>query len=125
MPAHAQGPRVVLFEDPALSAARLHYPLLITEGRGYRIRCVSQNDEEAVIRGFLAFGVVFRRVGENVRRAGDGFNFHGRDIVGLEAMLSNQPEGSRYRGMRECFSRMGLHAATGDLELGPEAVEHL
>lgn len=49
--AHAQSPRVVLFEDPALGAERLHYPLLISEGRGYRILCPSQEDEEAVIRG--------------------------------------------------------------------------
>ena len=55
---HAQeGPRVVLFEDPALSADRLHYPLLISAGRGYRMRCASQEDEEAVIRG-LGFTTV-------------------------------------------------------------------
>lgn len=49
--AHGQAPRMVLFEDPALGAARLHYPLLISEARGYRILCASQEDEEAVIRG--------------------------------------------------------------------------
>lgn len=50
-PAEAQGPRMVLFEDPELGAERLHYPLLISEGRGYRIRCTRQEEEEAVIRG--------------------------------------------------------------------------
>ncbi|WP_347138387.1 leucine-rich repeat domain-containing protein [Paracoccus sp. SSK6] len=44
-------PRMVLFEDPALSGDRLHYPLLISEGRGYRIACATQADEEKVIRG--------------------------------------------------------------------------
>ncbi|HEV7251589.1 MAG TPA: leucine-rich repeat domain-containing protein [Mesorhizobium sp.] len=35
---------------------RLNYPLLISEGRGYRIRCSTQGEEEAVILGlgFLA-----------------------------------------------------------------------
>lgn len=47
----AQSPRIVLFEDPALSVSRLHYPLLISGARGYRILCASQVDEEAVIRG--------------------------------------------------------------------------
>ncbi|MER9651043.1 RICIN domain-containing protein [Mesorhizobium sp. M0199] len=56
-PARAEGPKVVLFEDPTLNASRLHYPLLITEGRGYRIRCNDQADEEAVIRG-LGFTIV-------------------------------------------------------------------
>jgi len=56
-PAHAQGPRMVLFEDPELGAERLHYPLLISNARGYRIRCASQADEEAVIRG-LGFASV-------------------------------------------------------------------
>lgn len=55
--AFAQAPRVVLFEDPALDASRLHYPLLISEGRGYRILCASQEAEEAVIRG-LGFTTV-------------------------------------------------------------------
>lgn len=50
-------PRVVLFEDPALGADRLHYPLLISGERGYRIRCATQADEEAVIRG-LGFATV-------------------------------------------------------------------
>ncbi|RWA76449.1 MAG: hypothetical protein E5X49_19615 [Mesorhizobium sp.] len=50
-PARAEEPKVVLFEDPTLNATRLHYPLLISEGRGYRIRCSDQADEEAVIRG--------------------------------------------------------------------------
>ena len=50
-------PRVVLFEDPDLSANRLHYPLLIDEGRGYRIRCATQANEEEVIRG-LGFTTV-------------------------------------------------------------------
>jgi internalin A len=53
----AQSPRVVLYEDPALGADRLHAPLLISEGRGYRIQCASQEDEEAVIRG-LGFATV-------------------------------------------------------------------
>jgi internalin A len=55
--AHAQGPRMVLYEDPALTPQRLHYPLLISEGRGYRVQCASQQDEEAVIRG-LGFAAV-------------------------------------------------------------------
>lgn len=50
-------PRVVLFEDPALAADRLHYPLLISGARGYRIRCATQADEEAVISG-LGFATV-------------------------------------------------------------------
>lgn len=50
-PAGAQGPRMVLFEDPELGAERLHYPLLVSEARGYRIRCARQEDEEAVVRG--------------------------------------------------------------------------
>ncbi|MER9061847.1 RICIN domain-containing protein [Mesorhizobium sp. M0698] len=56
-PARAEEPKVVLFEDPTLNATRLHYPLLISEGRGYRIRCGAQADEEAVIRG-LGFATV-------------------------------------------------------------------
>lgn len=57
-PALAQSaPQVVLFEDPALGADRLHYPLLIADARGYRIRCATQADEEAVIRG-LGFATV-------------------------------------------------------------------
>ncbi|MBZ0089170.1 MAG: leucine-rich repeat domain-containing protein, partial [Thermoanaerobaculia bacterium] len=55
--AHAQSPRVVLFEDPQLGADRLHYPLLISGGRGYRIQCTGQDEEEAVIRG-LGFTTV-------------------------------------------------------------------
>ena len=55
--AHAQNSRVVLFEDPALTADRLHYPLLLSEGRGYRMSCASQEDEEALIRG-LGFTTV-------------------------------------------------------------------
>ncbi len=55
--ARAEEPKVVLFEDPALEANRLHYPLLISDGRGYRIRCNDQADEEAVIRG-LGFATV-------------------------------------------------------------------
>lgn len=55
--ARADEPKVVLFEDPTLAANRLHHPLLISEGRGYRIRCESQADEEAVIRG-LGFATV-------------------------------------------------------------------
>ncbi len=50
-------PRMVLFEDPALSGNRLHYPLLIADGRGYRISCPTQAEEEAVIRG-LGFTAV-------------------------------------------------------------------
>lgn len=46
----ADDARVMLLED-TLDASRLHYPLLISEGRGYRIRCDSQADEEAVIQG--------------------------------------------------------------------------
>ena len=50
--ASAQSSRVVLFEDPTLSAERIHAPLFISsEGRGYRIQCKSQEDEEAIIRG--------------------------------------------------------------------------
>ena len=56
-PARAEEPKVVLLEDPTLNATRLHYPLLISEGRGYRIRCNDQADEEAVIRG-LGFATV-------------------------------------------------------------------
>ncbi|MER8473472.1 RICIN domain-containing protein [Mesorhizobium sp. M1328] len=56
-PARAEEPKVVLLEDPTLNASRLHYPLLISEGRGYRIRCNDQADEEAVIRG-LGFATV-------------------------------------------------------------------
>ncbi len=58
VPVMAQAaPRVVLFEDPALGADRLHYPLLISGDRGYRIRCATQADEEAVIHG-LGFTTV-------------------------------------------------------------------
>jgi Leucine-rich repeat (LRR) protein len=57
-PAMAQdAPAVVLFEDPALSADRLHYPVIIAGGRGYRILCSSQADEESVIHG-LGFTTV-------------------------------------------------------------------
>ena len=56
-PSMAQSPSVVLFEDPAVLVDRLHYPLLISEERGYRILCASQQDEEAVIRG-LGFATV-------------------------------------------------------------------
>jgi internalin A len=56
-PARADEPKVVLFEDPTLDANRLHYPLLISDGRGYRIRCQGQADEEAMIRG-LGFTTV-------------------------------------------------------------------
>lgn len=56
--AQAQSPRMVLFEDPTLSATRLHYPLLLSStGRGYRLLCANQGDEEAVIRG-LGFTAV-------------------------------------------------------------------
>lgn len=44
-------PRMVLFEDPSLGGNRLHYPLLISEGRGYPIACPVQADEEKIIRG--------------------------------------------------------------------------
>ena len=40
---------VVQLEDP--SPTRLHYPLLLADGRGFRIRCASQTDEEAIIHG--------------------------------------------------------------------------
>ena len=53
----AQSPSVVLFEDPGIGAERLPYPLLISDSRGYRILCASQQDEEAVIRG-LGFTTV-------------------------------------------------------------------
>ncbi|WP_167448923.1 leucine-rich repeat domain-containing protein [Mesorhizobium hawassense] len=56
-PVRADDAKIVLFEDPTLEATRLHYPLLISEGRGYRIRCASQADEEAVIRG-LGFTIL-------------------------------------------------------------------
>ena len=56
-PALADAPKIVLFEDPTLPANRLHYPLLISDGRGYRIRCDTQAVEEAVIRG-LGFATV-------------------------------------------------------------------
>ncbi len=49
--AGAQDNKIVLFEDPALDAARLNYPLLISQERGYRILCRSQAEEEAMIRG--------------------------------------------------------------------------
>ena len=55
--ARADDAKVVLFEDPSLDASRLHYPLLISEGRGYRIRCANQADEDAVIHG-LGFASV-------------------------------------------------------------------
>lgn len=46
-------PRTVLVEDNGASSGgmRLNYPLLISAGRGYRIRCSQQSDEEDVIRG--------------------------------------------------------------------------
>lgn len=55
--AHAEGERVVLLEDPEVTDNRLHYPLLISNGRGYRIRCPSQQGEEAVIHG-MGFATV-------------------------------------------------------------------
>jgi internalin A len=55
--ARAAAPKIVLFEDPTLNASRLHYPLLISEERGYRIRCDEQTEEQAIVRG-LGFGSV-------------------------------------------------------------------
>ena len=56
--AQAQDPRLVLFEDPSVAATRLHYPLFLSaEGRGYRIHCPNQAEEEAIIRG-LGFTTV-------------------------------------------------------------------
>ena len=51
---HADGPpQIVLVENTDLSGSetRLHYPVLISIDRGYRIRCESQNDEDDIIRG--------------------------------------------------------------------------
>lgn len=44
---------VVLVENTDLdsSSHRLHFPLLITKGKGFRIKCQTQADEEKVIRG--------------------------------------------------------------------------
>ncbi|MBS0125390.1 leucine-rich repeat domain-containing protein [Thetidibacter halocola] len=49
-PAVAQT-EVFLVNDPAITDGRLHYPVLISDGRGYRIRCQSPSVEEDVIRG--------------------------------------------------------------------------
>lgn len=58
-PAMAQDapPRVVLFEDPSFAGNRTHYPLLIAGGRGFRMACTTQADEERLIHG-LGFTVV-------------------------------------------------------------------
>lgn len=55
LPAAAQEVSVVLVSDPLMEDNRLHYPVVISEGRGYRVRCESQSDEEAMIAalGFL------------------------------------------------------------------------
>lgn len=49
----AAEPALVLLENVDLSAEgnRVNYPVLISNGRGYRIRCQTQVDEENVIRG--------------------------------------------------------------------------
>ncbi|HEV7251595.1 MAG TPA: leucine-rich repeat domain-containing protein [Mesorhizobium sp.] len=51
-PARAEA-ELVLVEnvEPATAAARLQVPLLIADGRGYRLACRTQADEERVIRG--------------------------------------------------------------------------
>ncbi len=41
--------QVVLVENT--DVGRLHYPVYITNGQGYRVRCLSQSDEDAVLRG--------------------------------------------------------------------------
>ncbi|MAN99242.1 leucine-rich repeat domain-containing protein [uncultured Roseovarius sp.] len=53
LPAKAQDVSVVLVTD--ILGDRLHYPVVISEGRGYRVRCESQSDEETIIAalGFL------------------------------------------------------------------------
>lgn len=51
LPANAQDPEIFLVSDPLLTDNRLHFPVLISNERGYRIRCTSQSSEEAVIRG--------------------------------------------------------------------------
>ena len=49
----AEDPKIVLVENIDLSGGdtRLHYPTLIANQRGYRLRCASQADEESMIRG--------------------------------------------------------------------------
>lgn len=47
--ATAQNVSLVQLDDP--SPTRLQYPLFLADGRGFRIRCVNQTDEEAVIHG--------------------------------------------------------------------------
>ncbi|MDP3896478.1 MAG: leucine-rich repeat domain-containing protein, partial [Mesorhizobium sp.] len=51
--ASAEQPKLVLVENVDLTPGdtRLHFPLLITNQRGYRLRCQAQSDEEAMIRG--------------------------------------------------------------------------
>lgn len=51
-PAHAQAPEVYMVNDPLMTDGRINYPMVISDGRGYRIRCATQNDEEAMIAGF-------------------------------------------------------------------------
>ena len=41
--------QVVLVENTDIG--RLHYPVYITEGKGFRVRCLSQADEDAVLVG--------------------------------------------------------------------------
>ncbi|MER9651439.1 leucine-rich repeat domain-containing protein [Mesorhizobium sp. M0199] len=48
--AFADDPKVVLLENTD-GDVRLNYPVLISNGRGYRIRCAAQVDEEKVIQG--------------------------------------------------------------------------
>ena len=55
----SSGPEVVLVEST--NSNDLHYPLLISEGKGYRIDCQSQSMEEAVIHG-LGFAMMPSRV---------------------------------------------------------------
>lgn len=45
-------PRLVIVDNPEVATdGRLNYPLYIAAGRGYRIRCAGQDDEDAIIRG--------------------------------------------------------------------------
>ena len=69
-------PAVVLFEDPALSADRLHYPVMIAGGRGYRILCASQADEESVIHGlgFTTVSTIMSAVDPAIVAAAPGDN---------------------------------------------------
>ncbi|WP_167448924.1 leucine-rich repeat domain-containing protein [Mesorhizobium hawassense] len=49
-PSLADAPNLVLVEDSG-GGTRLNFPLLISNGRGYRIRCAAQTDEEKIIQG--------------------------------------------------------------------------